>query len=101
MHKFFFYNKTFICLYMFRAPCAHHQEVKTVLYSIWYHYTETSEWSKINKIQFYKYEHIVVKICVWIFRLWLITKIILQIYTSLQSFTYVQTWIFIISANPV
>jgi len=49
---------------MFRAPCAHHQEVKTVLYSIWYHYTETSEWSKINKIQFYKYEHIVVKICV-------------------------------------
>ena len=24
---------------MFRAPCAHHQEVKTVLYSIWYHHT--------------------------------------------------------------
>jgi len=24
---------------MFRAQCAHHQEVKTVLYSIWYHYT--------------------------------------------------------------
>ena len=27
------------CLYMFRAPCAHHQEVKIVLYSIWYHHT--------------------------------------------------------------
>ena len=23
---------------MFRALCAHHQEVKIVLYSIWYHY---------------------------------------------------------------
>ena len=26
-----------------------------------YHHTETSEWSKITKIQFYKYEHMVVK----------------------------------------
>ena len=46
---------------MFRAPCAHHQDVKTVLDSIWYHHTETSEWSKITKIQFYKYEHMEVK----------------------------------------
>jgi len=46
---------------MFRAPCAHHQEVKIVLYSLWYHHTETSECSKITKIQFYKYEQIVVK----------------------------------------
>ena len=46
---------------MFRALCAHHQAVKTVLYSIWYHHTETSEWSKITKIQFYKHKHIVVK----------------------------------------
>ena len=49
---------------MFQAPCAHRQEVKIVLYSLWYHHTETSEWSKITKItrlQFYKYEHIVVK----------------------------------------
>ena len=46
---------------MFRALCAHHKEVKIVLYSIWYHHTETSEWSKITKIQFDKYEHIVVK----------------------------------------
>ena len=49
---------------MFRAPCAHRQEVKIVLYSIWYHHTETSEWSKITKItkitKIYKYEHIVV-----------------------------------------
>ena len=34
-----FYNKFIICLYMFRAPCAHHQAVKIVLYSIWYHHT--------------------------------------------------------------
>ena len=47
--------------------CAYRQEVKIVLYSLWYHHTETSEWSKITKItnitkiQLYKYEHIVVK----------------------------------------
>ena len=54
---------------MFRALCAHHHEVKIVLYSLWYHHTETSECffskitkiTKITKIQFYKYEHIVVK----------------------------------------
>ena len=44
---------------MFRAPCAHRQEAKIVLYSLWYDHTKTSEWSKITKI--YKYEHIVVK----------------------------------------
>ena len=43
------------------STCAHRQEVKIVLYSFWYHHTETSEWSKITKIQFYKYEHIVDK----------------------------------------
>jgi len=36
MHKIMFYNKFIICLYMFRALCANHQEVKIVLYSIWY-----------------------------------------------------------------
>jgi len=39
MHKTLFYNKIIICLYMFRALCAHHQDVKIVLYSIWYHHT--------------------------------------------------------------
>jgi len=34
-----FYNKFISCLYMFRAPCAHRQEVKIVLYSLWYHHT--------------------------------------------------------------
>ena len=37
------------------STCAHHQEVKIALHSLWYHHTETSEWSKITKIQFYKY----------------------------------------------
>jgi len=46
---------------MFRALCAHHQEVKIVLHSLWYHHTETSEWSKITKIQFYKYEQMVIQ----------------------------------------
>jgi len=39
MHKIVFYNKFIIRLYMFRALCAHHQEVKILLYSIWYHHT--------------------------------------------------------------
>jgi len=38
MHKFLFYNKYIICLYMFRALCAHHHNFKMVLYSIWYHH---------------------------------------------------------------
>ena len=43
------------------STCAHHQEVKIALHNLWYHHTETSEWSKITNIQFYKYEQIVVK----------------------------------------
>jgi len=34
-----FYNKFISCRYMFRAPRAHRQEVKVVLYSLWYHHT--------------------------------------------------------------
>ena len=34
-----FYNKFISCLYMFRALCAHCQEVKNVLYSLWYQHT--------------------------------------------------------------
>ena len=41
MYKFLFYN-VFMRLYMFRALCAHHQGVKIVLYSTWYHHT--SRW---------------------------------------------------------
>jgi len=43
------------------STCAHHQGVKIALHSLWYHHTETSKWSKITKIQFYKYEQIVAK----------------------------------------
>jgi len=56
---------------MFWALCAHHQEVKIALYSICYHPTETSEWSKIPKIQFYKHEHMVVKF-MYEFFVWLL-----------------------------
>ena len=38
MHKILFFYKFIIYLYMFRALCAHHQEVKIVLYRIWYHH---------------------------------------------------------------
>ena len=37
--NFCFSNKLISYLYMFRAPCAHHQEAKIVLYSLWYHHT--------------------------------------------------------------
>ena len=43
------------------STCAHHQEVNIQLHSLWYHHIETSEWSKVTEIQFYKYEQIVVK----------------------------------------
>ena len=43
------------------STCANHQEVKIALHCLWYHHTETSEWSNITKIQFYKYEQILVK----------------------------------------
>jgi len=39
MHKVLFYNKFILYIFMFRAICAHHQEVKIVLYSIWYRHT--------------------------------------------------------------
>jgi len=39
MHKILFYNKFIKGLYMFRALCAHRQEVEIVLYSIWYRHT--------------------------------------------------------------
>ena len=32
------------------STCTHRQDVKIVLYSLWYHHTETSELSKITKI---------------------------------------------------
>ena len=52
------------------STCAYRQETKIVLYSLWYHHTETSEWfkitkiTKITKIQFYKHEHMVLNLCV-------------------------------------
>jgi len=49
MHKIFFYNKFIIRLYMFRALYAHHQEVKIVLYCIWYHHT--CRWSSGAQVE--------------------------------------------------
>jgi len=48
--------------------CAHHQEIKIALHSLWYHHNETSERSKITKTQFYKYEQVVVKFTCEFFR---------------------------------
>ena len=49
MHKFLFYNKFIICLYMFRALCVHQKEVKIVLYSVWYH--QTSRWPSRAQVE--------------------------------------------------
>jgi len=43
MHKICFTISFITCLYMFRAPCAHHQVVKIALHSLWYH--QTYRWS--------------------------------------------------------
>ena len=48
-HKFLFYNKFIICLYKFRTLCVHHQDVKTVLYSMWYHHTY--RWSSRAQVE--------------------------------------------------
>ena len=40
-----FYNKFISSLYMFRAHVLIVSRAKIVLYSLWYHHTETSEWS--------------------------------------------------------
>ena len=50
------------------STCAHRQGVKIILYSLWYHHTETGEWSKITKIikvikiQFYYYVVILIEL---------------------------------------
>ena len=49
-----FHNKFYFMLLHVSSTCAHHQEVKIVLHSLWHHHTETSEWSKITKIQLCK-----------------------------------------------
>ena len=56
-----FHNKFYFMPLHVSSTCAHHQEVKIALHSLWYQHNEISEWSKITKIQFYKYEQIVVK----------------------------------------
>ena len=53
MHKILFYNKFISCLYMFRAPCAHRQEVRIVLYSIWYHHTY--RWPSRSQVVYFIY----------------------------------------------
>ena len=58
MHKFLFYNKFIIFLYMFQALLCSSSGGQIALHSLWYHHTETSEWSKITKIQFYIYIYI-------------------------------------------
>ena len=47
-----FYNKFISCLYMFRAPCAHRQEVKIVLYSLWYQHTYRCDDTRCSIIKF-------------------------------------------------
>ena len=45
-----FYIKFISCLYKFRAPCAHRQEIKIVLYSLWYHHTY--RWPSRAQVEF-------------------------------------------------
>jgi hypothetical protein len=119
MHQILFYNKFISRLYMFRAPRAHRQEVKIVLYSFWYHHTETSEWSKITKvtkitnIQFYKYEHIVVKfmceffgcdycVLLTINMLWHVEVMFIQLLNLLERYyVYLHTCLLSLSSHKI
>jgi len=49
MQKIMLYNKLIIILYMFGALCAHHLEIKFVLYSICYHHK--SKWPSGEEIE--------------------------------------------------
>ena len=49
MHKIFFYNMFIIRLYLFRALCAHHQEVKIVLHCSWCHHN--SRWPSRAQVE--------------------------------------------------
>ena len=50
--KNLFYNEFISCLYMFRGPCAHRQEVKLLLYSLWYYHTYMCDNTRGCIIQF-------------------------------------------------
>jgi len=60
-----FYNKFISCLYMFRAPCALRQEVKIVLYSLWYHHTYRYDDTRGCVVQFWPPddEHMALESC--------------------------------------
>ena len=47
-----FYTKFISCLYVFRASCAHRQEVKIVLYTLWYHHTYRCDDTRVCIIHF-------------------------------------------------
>jgi len=49
MHKILIYTKFIVRLYVFRALCAHHQEVKIVLYTVWYHHT--CRWPPLAQVE--------------------------------------------------
>jgi len=65
--KILFYNKFIICLYMFRTLCAHHQKVKIVSCSIWFHHTcrwpscaQVERWllsQPVHRTATYKYDY--------------------------------------------
>ena len=69
------------------STCAHHQEVKITLHSLGYHHTETIEWSKITKVQFYKYDQIVVKfMCEFYYYLLIFTELYFSNFRPLTCF---------------
>jgi len=43
-----FYNKLYIMPLHVSSTCAHHQEFKIVLYSLWYHHTSYKTWAELS-----------------------------------------------------
>ena len=65
MHKICFTVSFISRLYIFRAPFAHHQEVKIALYSLWYRHIYRCDDTRWCIIQFWPPddEHMMLEVC--------------------------------------
>ena len=98
MHKFLFYNKFFIFLYMFRALCAHHKEVKTVLYNVWYRHT--CRWPSRSQVErgLSQPAHRTTIYRVWWYQMLYNTNCVSHLVEHSQNFNFVhKTYLYVLS----
>ena len=96
-----FYNKFISCLYMFRAPCAHRQEVKIVLYSLWYHQTyrcdDTTFYNTfVNEINVVNIYDTISQCCVFLCSYLLCVLVFTVFYIVLTVFLYCFVYVYLL-----